>query len=496
VTWSALTSIIVFGSVIRFRGLTTLGLWRDDAWVALSARVGIGSAWHMWVTAPGFNFFEREWISLHPGSTWWDQLPPLVIGIAAIPAVFVLGRYFRLGIRSCLSVSLIVAVCPTCVVYSTRLKEYSTDFLMACLLIALAEATRRRPSTRQLTFLGGASVVGFAVSASTLPVIVGAWLSLGCLALAFHRGLARVIALASAALCGCALVAGAFFRHLSPALHRGWLGFFILHSSPGALVSSTYGAFSRMDVYLIDIPNTQSLERVALFTAVTGLAILGLTRSRAMLCPALVLGSAMLASAFGVIPLGTDRTDQVLYPALLLLVAAGLGQLRSITARVAQGSGSKAAGTRVVVILVISSLLLGGATLNGFYPGTDTRGLASALSHTLRPGDHIVVDELMRYPWAEYEDPTLHLIFGTQWNSGFSVASTQPGVFIVPSEYYEGGSTPVKWAAEMAPYRRLWFVESPPLGQSPTYRALLRDGWHRVSVIRATGCAAILLERT
>jgi hypothetical protein len=146
--------------------------------------------------------------------------------------------------------------------------------------------------------------------------------------------------------------------------------------------------------------------------------------------------------------------------------------------------------------MLIGTLLIRGATLYDAYPGTDTRGLASALSHSVRPGDHIVVDELMRYPWAEYEDSTLHLIFGSQWNSGFSVVSTQPGVFIVPSEYYEGGSTPVKWAAEMSSYRRLWFVESAPLAQSPTYGALLRDGWHQVRIIHATGCAAILLERT
>ena len=54
------------GTAMRAQGLTTLGLYRDDAWADMSSRVGIGTAWHMWVTAPGFFFLERSFIGLHP----------------------------------------------------------------------------------------------------------------------------------------------------------------------------------------------------------------------------------------------------------------------------------------------------------------------------------------------------------------------------------------------------------------------------------------------
>ena len=74
------------GTAMRVQGLTTLGFYRDDAWAALSSRVGIGTAWHMWLAAPGFYFLERSFIELHPQSTWWAQLPELAAGIAAIPA--------------------------------------------------------------------------------------------------------------------------------------------------------------------------------------------------------------------------------------------------------------------------------------------------------------------------------------------------------------------------------------------------------------------------
>ena len=63
----------------------------------MSSRVGLGTAWHMWVTAPGFYFLERSFIDLHPESTWWAQLPELAAGIAAIPAIYFLARHFGFG---------------------------------------------------------------------------------------------------------------------------------------------------------------------------------------------------------------------------------------------------------------------------------------------------------------------------------------------------------------------------------------------------------------
>ena len=75
--------------------------------------------------------------------------------------------------------------------------------------------------------------------------------------------------------------------------------------------------------------------------------------------------------------------------------------------------------------------------------------------------------------------------------------STQPGVFIVPSEIYERGSQPTVWAQMMRRYRRLWYVNFYVGGfGSPSYAGLLADGWHQVSAITAPGCAAILLERS
>jgi hypothetical protein len=168
-----LVAVTLFGAALRFRGLSNGGLFRDDAWVALSARVGLGTAWHMWVTAPGFYFLERTWIATHPGSTEWDQFLPLAAGIASIPAAYLLIRYYRMSRFVSLGGALIVSISPVCIIYSTRLKESGVDFLLACLMLILGEAARRRQARRDLLLLAIATIFCFALSASTLAVIIG-----------------------------------------------------------------------------------------------------------------------------------------------------------------------------------------------------------------------------------------------------------------------------------------------------------------------------------
>ena len=165
------------GTAMRVQGLTSLGFYRDDAWAALSSRVGIGTAWHMWLGAPGFYFLERSFFDLHPGSTWWAQLLPLAAGIAAIPAIYFLARHFGFRRLAGLVLAGIVCVSPICVIYSTRVKEYSVVFLVSVAVLWVAETARRQPDRTRLTVLTMVSVVAFAVSASVGPVIAGAWIA-------------------------------------------------------------------------------------------------------------------------------------------------------------------------------------------------------------------------------------------------------------------------------------------------------------------------------
>ena len=102
----------------------------------------------MWGSAPGSFFVQRTFTDLTPGTTAWQQLPAFVAGVACIPVMYALVRFFRLGRLVALAAALVVSLSPICVTYSTRVKEYQADFLLACLVLAVAEAARRRAERR------------------------------------------------------------------------------------------------------------------------------------------------------------------------------------------------------------------------------------------------------------------------------------------------------------------------------------------------------------
>jgi hypothetical protein len=490
-----LWGIAAVGLAIRIRGFSTGGLWTSDAWVAMSSRVGIGTAWHMLANAPGFYLFERTWIQLNPGSTWWGQIPAFAMGVASIPAIFFLAKYFGLKRWTCLGAAFIVSISPICITYSTRYKEYSADFLLACALLALAEGVRRRPDLRHTLTLSTVSVLGFFISASILPILIGVWVALGLNALVTQWRIRFVVA-STSAFFGCLVVDALLFRNFSPYLNQYWKGNFFDFRSPRFFVESLYSSVLNVFGGLFGISNGSSLERFLVFSALSAFLLVGVLRKGQMVSPALVLGAALLACAIGAIPLGTGRTDEVLYPALILLVAAGAQQLGGLEAELKLHSKWPQVALQVIGLIVVVSLLMVGLSTGNKYQNTDVRSLASELSHQKSVGDHVVVEALMRYSWAYYEDSPLKPVFGLNWMPGFTVISTQPRVFIVPSLPIEGGSDPTTWVRDVTKLKRVWLVEPSSLQKSVIYPALKQAGWRTAKVIDAAGCQALLLERT
>jgi hypothetical protein len=209
----------------------------------------------------------------------------------------------------------------------------------------------------------------------------------------------------------------------------------------------------------------------------------------------------LVGSIAHVLPLGTGRTDEYLYPVLLVLPVAGAVQaVRAVAASADAWLGQTrraAMATVAVVSLVLSLVLIGRqAVVTPAYPGVAVQQLAAAIHREEQPGDHIFVNEVMRYPWALYESNPLRVRLGGDWSTNFTVVSTDPSVFIDPSEDYEGDQHPTQWAKAMSHYTRLWYVWSPPLSLfSFSYGALVGDGWHIAQTITAPGCAAYLLVR-
>jgi hypothetical protein len=493
-----LWAVTALGTAIRFRGLTSGGLRTSDAWVALTPKVGMGEAWHMFANAPGFYFLAREWLQLYPGATWWGQLPVLVMGVASIPAIYALFRYLKFDPWVQLLAAFVVAISPICIIFSTRYKEYSADFLVACLLIAAAEEIRRHWRPRDIRNLAVLTVVGFVLSGSTVPVILAAWLAVGVHGWRTHYPWRSLLKSALPAVTICLLFDRLFYGHLSPYLNQSWSNNFFSDASPFAFIDSV----GRLTVSLYQGMTGSVLNGAIVSVLLTGLAILGLRRGAVMLSSVLVVGAALVACTLRIIPLGTGRTDEVLYPALLLLIGSGLqNAARSFTSSVSATQWHRRCVAGIGLISM-SVLLLGGLATSNHYDNTDVRPLAAQVAQQLHPGDHIVVDAMLRYPWALYEDQSPHIVLGQNWMTGFTVTSTQPNTFLVPSFDIEGEWRPHTWTQQLARYRRLWILE-PAYSTHPSlrppkhsfYGELYAGGWRPTRDIVGTGVVAILLQR-
>ncbi len=503
-TWTmvALLAVTIFGAVIRARGLASAGLFRDDAWVALSSHVGLGTAWHMWVTAPGFGLVERTWMIVGPSRTWWYQLLPYVCSVAAVPAIFFLARSFRLGRWVALALAVVVCTSPICVEWSTAVKEFPFDFLLSCLLIALAEAARRRPERRPLVAFAAASAAAFVVSASLGVVVVALWAALVALTVRDRPALRRTLAAGAATAAVCGAVVVVFYARLSPNLTRYWNGYYIRHSSARAVASSLAHTAKNLVVpHLLGLPSSPSALGILVVVVWAGLSLVALFSDRAMLGPALAVVAAFVASAAQLAPLGTGRTDEYLYPPLLLLVAAGASRIPALASAAFPRTPITRVRTAVVAAIGLVSLLAAGVLIQHAerftftYPGVDVPALAAKLHLHEQPGDHVYVTLLTRYPWAFYEDFPPHVKFGPKWLTGFTVVSTDPRVFIEPDDYPTAAQR-ARWVNDMSAYPRVWLVETTPISRRREIsKVFRRAGWLPVKTVYAPGCAATLFVR-
>ena len=105
-----------------------------------------------------------------------------------------------------------------------------------------------------------------------------------------------------------------------------------------------------------------------------------------------------------------------------------------------------------------------------------------------------MTDPYTRYPWALYEESNVHVEFGRGWGAGFTVVSSQPDVFISPTEPWEDGYQPATWASNVTDAGRLWYVGTWYLthNEDPVYQALLAAGWKPQQEFDGTGGFVVL----
>jgi hypothetical protein len=187
------------------------------------------------------------------------------------------------------------------------------------------------------------------------------------------------------------------------------------------------------------------------------------------------------------VPFGTGRSDEVLYPAFLLLVAMSVASLRLATLRLASVQVQSTVAALVILVLVTF-----GISHRSIYPEVGLRALAAKLAPQVAAHDVVVVDGWNAYTWS-YDDLSAYRVSfaptAIPWNQGFHVLSTQRGVLLA-GRYLEAD---VNLTSLSRATTRVWYVglthggfsPSVPTGYrslpiaSATLRRLLSLGWHQ-----------------
>lgn len=435
--WWLLGLVTAVGAVARAGGFSSGTLYRDDAWVALTTRVPLGTAARMVVTTPGFVLAERVWIGWFPHTVTLDQLPTYVASVAGIVAVGRLARWWGLSAPAALVAAGLVAVASSDVVYATRVKPYAFDLLGACLVLWLAESVRRRGSTAA-PWLAAASVVVCAFSLTPVPLVVGVWVALGVDALVRRRLSVRLVASGGATAACLAGLLLAVRGGISPRLRSSWDGYYLVATSVHGLVHSARtivdGLVAGIGVTTpqLGVPGLGTLDRAAILV----LFVLGLARWRRQLLGLAAVATAAVLSIPSLVPLGTGRTDAYLYPALAMLIAEGA----SVGWQGLRRWLRPALVVAVAASVVFAGLLAADRVLHRpGYPGGNFSVVAAQLRDDLGHGALVVIGGTARWPWSYYDVAHVRIRSSDLYNNGYTTLSDQSDVIVIPGSAIEGG---------------------------------------------------------
>jgi len=437
-------ALTIAGLLLRVPQLGPSSLWLDDAWLALAGRAeSLGELVSTGVTAPGFAAGIAAAIRLGGSAPVVAQLLPMVLGVAAPPALYLLARRLPLGAGPSALAGVLVLAAPVHVVYSARVKPFSADAVLVVLVLLAGWRVVERPADARrwgwLALAGAASVV---VSAAVAPAVAGAGLA-GAVAAARHRPRRLAPALWSAgALAGfAALWWWAVVGPAStPSLRAYWAGSYV---GSGAELGS---ALTRLSEGFSGLPAAGVLALAAVSTVVVALR-------RPLLAVLLVtpvavgVGLAVLELA----PLGGGRTDVHLYPVLALVIAAGVGEGARWWGRPA------AAGVGAAVLAVAVA-----ATVRPPppYPAEDVRPLVEVVEASARPGDAIAVYSATRWAYALYTSAPVDLRRDATSPNGFAVVVGDPRVRVLGPHR----QVPSRYGPEVAAladgHDRVWVVSS------------------------------------
>ncbi|HEX7979194.1 MAG TPA: glycosyltransferase family 39 protein [Gemmatimonadaceae bacterium] len=267
--------------LIYTRGLS---LWLDEAMLALSiGRRGLtglleplaydqaAPVLYLWAT--------RIATALGGINEYTLRLPALVAGVLLPFAIWLIGRRIA-GEAAAAAATILAALSPTLIAYSTQAKPYSSDALVALLLVWLAWRVREAPASRSAwTTLAIGGVIGALMSYTAVFVLLACGIFLiGSPGLIRAAGWRMPLAAAATWAVGTAAIYLLFMRAAaaSPYLHQYW-GNAFLTPAAGSIGMRIYLA---VFAFTNALPIPAHLARPRLLLPIFLIGVIALWRTR------------------------------------------------------------------------------------------------------------------------------------------------------------------------------------------------------------------------
>lgn len=393
-----LWGIICFGIVVRlYHYLANRSLWLDEAALAL----GIINTPFLQLIEPlyngqiapiGFLMVERLIINLFGSSEYALRLFPFLCGIVALFLFYVVAsRYIQ---PKAVPIALFLfAFCPSLIYYSSEVKQYSTDVVIALLLyvVAMYINNRERLTIPHIILFGVIGAVAIWFSQPSLFILIGIAIVLAYSSLR-RREYVKFGSLAIIS----SLWALSFIASYFVILHYLFENPSILNklstsgmplppssiSDAGWFISTFFGTF--------EYPVGLSLSGLAALSFLAGCISLYAEKKRTLLLLISPILLTLLASSRFYPFSGRGRLLLFIIPAVLLLVAEGAELIRSKIS---------SHNTAVLGIIFIGLLLL--------YP------VATTSYHLLEPHYNEEIKPVIEYVRENQQDgDVLYIYYG------------------------------------------------------------------------------------
>jgi len=324
--WVVIALLTAAAGLARSQGLAPHTLWHDDVWVGAITRLPFWQAVTTPFQAPQ-GFLAGSWIlsRLVGGKELALQVIPFSASLFAILTTGLLGRWAT-GSRAIGVLAVALAVLnPRMTHYAVFVKQYTSEYLLVALLLALAVRETRRerdgvPWTLMivavLACLVGFATVVVAVVVTSAVLVARAWRD---------RGRRRSAAALLGPVVGFNLAVLAYYGLvLAPrsnsGLERYWGRYFIPLDSVGAAMRHIEGV--SLDALRGAFPDQL---RWCIWLVPIGIAwMMWRRRSRALgLAVTGIMAALVGLNLLGKYPLGGGRTDVFLFPVVILAAVVG-----------------------------------------------------------------------------------------------------------------------------------------------------------------------------